>query len=235
MKITDVASATGYKFNGWYGKTSDPASNKAEYDCRYATLGVLEIPDNSTGLDLYGKFTPITYTSNIIPNMQGIYVESPKKTYSIEEAVTLTDPKILRNDFGISNDVVNEGIEFINYTLNGQHITELGGSADKINLGDITANYSAKSVLLTFDAGEGTVDTESASVTFLSKIPELPIPTLKGYNFVKWENNAREIKAGDTSKFVEDTTLTAKYTPKKVYLIYDANGGLVSGTKVKVT
>lgn len=237
MKITDKASATGYNFAGWYLSTSDKSTYKADYNGRFDTVSTNDINYYDTEpVMLYGKFTPITFTSAITPNIEGITLKDKTIGYTIEETVTLPEPVIARNTFGLSTDVVNKGLTFNGYTLDGKAITEVGGGEDKINLGDITANFTAKTVTIIFDAGEnGTVETESMPLTFLSEIPELPVAVRKGYNFVKWENTGREIKTGDVSRFVEDQTVTAKYSPKKVYLIYDTDGGTVTGKRVMVT
>ncbi|MBR5180547.1 MAG: InlB B-repeat-containing protein [Lachnospiraceae bacterium] len=227
MKITATSSAKGYTFDGWY-KTN-------AYKTKVNVVTTDDIKPSSTSLNLYGKFVPITYTSSLTPNIAGLDLKTSKVDYTIESKVTLPTPVIARNDYGLSNEVVSSGITFNGYTLNGSPITEVGGNEAAINLGDIKANYTAKSVNITFDAGEGTVETLSLPVTFLSAIPELPTATRKGYDFVKWEAEGKEVKAGNVSKFVEDTTVTAKYTPKKVYLIYDTDGGTVSGKRVAVT
>ena len=65
---------------------------------------------------------------------------------------------------------------------------------------------------VTFDAGEGTVDPATKTVTQGEKYGELPIPTRDGYEFAGWFLGETEVTAETVFDGDSDVTLTAKWT-----------------------
>ena len=86
-------------------------------------------------------------------------------------------------------------------------------------------------VLITFDAGEGTVDKANKLVAYNSIYGELPTPTRPGYAFAGWytEENGEgsQVTAETTVTNNEDHTLHAKWI---VGVNYYNNGALVAST-----
>ena len=65
---------------------------------------------------------------------------------------------------------------------------------------------------VTFDAGEGTVDPATKTVTKGEKYGELPTPTRDGYEFAGWFLDETEVTAETVFDGDSDVTLTAKWT-----------------------
>lgn len=75
-----------------------------------------------------------------------------------------------------------------------------------------TAVWTANTYTLTLDAGEGTVDPATATVTYDAAVGELPVPTRDGYEFAGWTDENGTIVTADTVYTVAgDSTLTAQW------------------------
>ena len=98
------------------------------------------------------------------------------------------------------------------------------------------ATWTANTYTLTLDAGEGTVDPASVTVTYATAIGELPVPTLEGYTFAGWtdaEGNA--VTAETVYSVAADSTLTANWTANTYTLTLDAGEGTVEPVTLTVT
>lgn len=82
------------------------------------------------------------------------------------------------------------------YTFLGWYTSAEGGTqitADTVGLEEnmtAVARWSVNSYTLTFNANEGTVDTESKTVVYGSEYGDLPTPTRDGYTFLGWFTQA---------------------------------------------
>lgn len=75
-----------------------------------------------------------------------------------------------------------------------------------------TAVWTANTYTLTLNAGEGTVDPATITVTYDSAIGELPVPTRDGYEFAGWTDENGVIVTADTVYMTAgDSTLTAQW------------------------
>ena len=95
------------------------------------------------------------------------------------------------------------------------------------------AVWTANEYTVTFDAGEGSVDPSSKTVTYDDVYGELPVATRDNYNFAGWYSDTTEeteYKADSKVKTAENHTLYAHW--KDFAITFDANGG--EGTMDKV-
>ena len=75
-----------------------------------------------------------------------------------------------------------------------------------------TAVWTANTYTLTLNAGEGTVDPATITVTYDAAIGELPVPTRDGYEFAGWTDENGVIVTADTVYMTAgDSTLTAQW------------------------
>lgn len=132
----------------------------------------------------------------------------------------------------ISNRVELETPTREGYTFDGWYTLQSGGTkieSPYMPSSDITlyAHWTPKTYEITFNPGEdGTVNPTSKTVTYDGTYGTLPIPTRPGYDFDRWEDtNGNEVKATNTVKITQDTTLTAKWLGAEYTVTFDPNGG----------
>ena len=94
-----------------------------------------------------------------------------------------------------------------------------------------TANATANTYTLTFNANGGTTPTASKSVTYNSTYGTLPTPTRTGYTFNGWYTAASggtQKTSSSTYSTIGNSTLYAHWTAITYTIAFNANGG--SGT-----
>lgn len=103
----------------------------------------------------------------------------------------------------------------------------------------ITASFTPEKYTLTFLADGITFETATTSYNTTWKQP-LNTPQKEGYTFVGWyfdvnddKDDSNDIEFDFFTPAVQDLEIYAKWTPKKYKLTLDANGGLISGIKIK--
>uniref|UniRef100_UPI00288A9B7F S-layer homology domain-containing protein n=1 Tax=Peptoniphilus duerdenii TaxID=507750 RepID=UPI00288A9B7F len=110
---------------------------------------------------------------------------------------------------------------------------------DKITVNEnttVTAKYTPIMVDVIFDKGKGSGEKAKASV---AKGSEYTLPDSEGFTppenqkFAGWVVNGEDKKVGDKITVTENTTVTAKYTPIMVDVIFDKGKG--SGEKAKAS
>ncbi|MCD8384452.1 MAG: InlB B-repeat-containing protein, partial [Clostridiales bacterium] len=94
------------------------------------------------------------------------------------------------------------------------------------------AQWSANSYTLTLDAGNGSVDPESITVTYDSAIGELPVATpADGYTFEGWcDEDGNEVTAETVYTTAGDSTIVAQYSTLDVPVLVSATNGLTGIT-----
>ena len=96
-------------------------------------------------------------------------------------------------------------------------------------LKDITVFYpfiGQKDSIITFDSNDGEIETNTIKVSYNSFYPFMPIPSKYGYDFSHWElDDGTIIKEGEKVNIASDEIAHAVYTPKKINIRFDANGG----------
>lgn len=134
----------------------------------------------------------------------------------------------------ISNSVELETPTREGYTFDGWYTLQSGGTkieSPYMPSSDITlyVHWTPKTYEITFNPGEdGTVNPTSKTVTYDEIYGTLPMPTRPGYDFDRWEDtNGNEVKATNTVKITEDTTLTARWLGAEYTVTFDPNGGQI--------
>jgi uncharacterized repeat protein (TIGR02543 family) len=102
----------------------------------------------------------------------------------------------------------------------------------------LTAQWTANSYTLNFDAQGGSVSPSSKGVTYDQPIGTLPVPTRTGYTFSGWDTAADGSGATWTAATVYTTVgnsaLHAQWTPNVYTLTFDAQGGSVTPSSKSV-
>jgi len=114
------------------------------------------------------------------------------------------------------------------------------------------ANWKAKSYILKFDAGEGTLPagSEQMALFYDGDLLNLPIPTREGYDFVGWANASGAtcsnggVTLAEARQFTqsayaigegEEVTLTAVWKETECKVTFDFNNGSYRSESVTVT
>ena len=91
-----------------------------------------------------------------------------------------------------------------------------------------TAQWTANTYTITFDANGGSCTTASKSVTYASTYGDLPVPTREGYGFDGWftaQNDGTKVTGNDTVTITADQTLYAHWKPGAYTITFDTGGG----------
>ena len=183
---------TGHTFGGWY-----EGSKKV-------TSGTWT---RTSDLELTAKWDIVEY--DITYNLNsGTNSSSNPATYTVDDEVILVAP-------------TRTGYTFAGWTYAGQTTPVLSVTIPVGTIGDkeYTANWTADSYTLSFDADGGSVSPESKTVTYDASFT-LPTPTKSGYTFAGWYNGTKEYTAG-TWKDTSNITLKAKWTANTYTVTYD--------------
>ena len=127
------------------------------------------------------------------------------------------------------------GYNFDGWQLPSGTMIKQGDTVKIMDNTQATAVYSLKDITVTFDAGEGTVSTNTITVTYTKNFPTLPTPVRPGYNFMGWKYENYYVYSGDRVSYVRDIILVAVYSPKQIEITFDANGGTLSQKSFKLT
>ena len=91
-----------------------------------------------------------------------------------------------------------------------------------------TAQWTANTYTITFDANGGSCTTASKSVTYASTYGDLPVPTREGYGFDGWftaQNDGTKVTGNDTVTITAGQTLYAHWKPGAYTITFDTDGG----------
>ena len=183
---------TGHTFCGWY------EGNKK------VTSGIWT---RTTDLSLTAKWDIVEY--KITYNMNyGTNSFSNPAMYTVDDEITLVSP-------------TRTGYTFTGWTYSEQTTPVLNVTIPVGTTGDktYTANWSANSFTLTFNADGGSVSPAAKTVTFDASFT-LPIPTKNGYTFEGWFNDTKQYTNG-TWKDTTNITLKAKWSANSYTVTYD--------------
>lgn len=122
----------------------------------------------------------------------------------------------------------------ITYSISIYASVQPYGESRSTNYGTVSASIGAATFTLTFEPGQGTVDTPTQVVTYGEAYGELPTPVRSGYAFKGWFTAAEggtEIKSTDTVSITEDTTVFAQWEAMTIVRIVEG-GSVTTYTKV---
>jgi uncharacterized repeat protein (TIGR02543 family) len=203
-----IPTRTGYTFTRW-----DTAQNGSGTDY------TAETPYTATNATtLYAQWILTTYAI-AYENLHGAGHSNPT-SYSMESAaITLTNPG------------TRAGYTFAGWSPTGG--IPAGSTGDKT----FTAQWTANTYTLTFNATGGTVSPTSRTVTYNAAVGALPTPTRTGYTFARWntaqDGSGTDYTAATVYTQTGNTTLYAQWN-ETYTLTFNANGGTVNPTSKTV-
>ncbi|MBR1416564.1 MAG: InlB B-repeat-containing protein [Bacilli bacterium] len=169
------------------------------------------------------NYTRNKYTLDVDAN-GGTYTGQTNFELYFEQEITLANPTLDGFNFAgwqATSGTVNDS----KYTMGANNAT-------------LTAKWSAKQFIVSFDANEGNVATPSKEVYFGKTYGELPTPTRTGYTFDGWFTSATGGTKKVSSTIVDLTaneTLYAHWSANKYNVSFNANGGTSSIESKQVT
>ena len=198
---------TGYTFAGWFAEGAETA-----YDFDAAVTG---------NLTLTARWTANTYTVTFNANGGTVATESKDVTFDAAYG-ELPTPTRTGYDFAGWQD------------KSGNKVTAstVFSTADDVTL---TAQWTAKTFNVTFDAGEGVSDPAAQTVTYGTAYGQLPTVSRDGYTFAGWYDGEGQVTAATVFDGTADVTLTARWTANEYTVTFDANGGTVDPASMTVT
>ena len=197
--ILETPVRKGYTFAGWY------EDEKRYYDGVWAT---------SQNVTLKAKWNINTYRISYVNN-GGIH--SNPTIYTVEDEIELATP-------------TKTGYTFIGWTFDGQvtPITNVKISKGSTENKKYTANWSANTYDITYDANGGSVTNNKQTVKYNSSYI-LETPVRKGYTFAGWYEGETRYYGGTWRK-INNVTLKAKWDINSYYVsVNGTSGGSVSG------
>ena len=205
----------GYTFEGWFTEKDGGTQVTKET--------VVTTADEHT---LYAHWTRISYEVKFDAN-GGIGTCKPINVFHGDTYGTFPPEPTL------------EGYEFAGWFTEKDGGTQVTAVTTVTTAADhmLYAHWTANTYTVKFDANEGTVTSAEQTVTYGSHYGELPTLTREGYTFAGWfteQNGGTQVTKETVVKTVADHTLYAHWTANKYTVTFDANGGTVTPTEMKV-
>ena len=155
------------------------------------------------------------------------------KTY--DESFALSANVFAKTGYTFSGWKDSAGRTFSNrQTVDG---SQFGVVDDGTNV-TLTAQWTANTYTVTFDANGGTTPTATKSVTYASTYGTLPTPTKSGYSFAGWYTAASggtQVTSSTTVSITAAQTLYAHWTANTYTVTFNANGGTTPTATKSVT
>ena len=218
ISLLPATAPIGYIFSGWY---KDESFSNRIYSLYF----------QSSDLDLYAKYTPISYKLNYIINTgKNEYTYTYWLKY--DQEYTLMDCNSSKTGYNfVGWNTKSDGTGTL-YQV-GDTVSKLESTQDAEFY--LYAQWEPKEVTVSFDANSGVCATTNKSVKYEDRYGSLPIPTREGYSFTGWYTGA-----SGGSLVTEDTKVTnysnhklyAHWTAQKITINFDANGGVCSTTSI---
>ena len=211
--------------------SSTSGGNRTEYENHDITVSEtgehqLQVWAEKEG---YVNSATVTYTIKIRPLVI---------TFHKNDGTTATATQEVSRGAGVTLKSLRQlGLERTGYTFDGWKESE--DSADEYNNAqenvsfnrdiDLYAYWTAITSTLSFDKNGGTGTANAITVTYDSTYPTLPTVRKTGHSYKWLTDGGQEIKAGDTVRITQPTTLTASWTANNYTVTFNAYGGNFSG------
>ena len=205
----NVPTKTGYEFLGYFDNNNKKYVNENGQG--------VAVWDKDQNYELYAHWNIITY--HITYEYAGGSATNPT-TYTVEDEFTVINPtKFGYNFTAWSGDKTGDTVTFSHET------------GDKT----LTANYSPKTSVITFNKGAGTGGTNSQNATYDAALSDIIVPTRDGYDFIGYEDsNGKKYFNRFGNPVVDawdkdcDTELSAIWDLHGYNIDYDYQGGTVA-------
>lgn len=198
----------GYTVTSWYA-----VENGNKYDWKFDSY----FYGAFSNLDLYANYTVDTYTLTFVDDEKGQTFDPMTVAYGDSYVLPVSSV----NGYTV-HWLKEDGEEFVNGTY-----TTLSDLT-------LTASWSANQYTVTLDANGGTVESMSLTMTY-DKEYTLPTPTRENYTFKGWyDSNGNEATYSGTWTITHDVTYSAVWDALEMTYTFDANGGTLSETSVKI-
>lgn len=194
----------GFKFTGWYTAASSGT--------RIVSSTVVRITSAQT---LYAQWATDTYEITFNPN--GGSVDTEKMDV------------INGDSYGTLPVPVYDGHEFDGWYTSAAGGTRILETDTVVLTGNQTlyAHWDVKSYKVSFDANEGSTDTDYKYYVYGAKYTDLPAATRTGYDFKGWftdRTNGTEITSATTVSITSNQTLYAHWEASSYKLSFNGNG-----------
>ena len=200
---SNAFTRTGYTFNGWNTKSDGTGTSYANS----ASVKNLTATNGAT-VNLYAKWTAITYTVAYNANGGSGSMTSVSHTYDVSKNLT-------------TNTFTKTGHDFAGWATSASGTVVHANGASVSNLTTTSgatvtlfAKWTPKTYTVTFNANGGTTPTASKSVTYNTTYGTLPEPSRGGYTFNGWYTAASggtQVTATTTFTSTSNQTLYAQW------------------------
>ena len=206
---------TGYTFDGWYTRVSNG--------------------DEVTSSNIVNTTTDITIHAHWTPNTYKVYYNANEGNVS-EEYKEVTYASI----YGDLEEPTRTGYTFTGWYTNKINGTKVNADTEVTITSNQTlyAHWEANQYIVTYNTGEGTLDSENNTkvVTYNENYGELPTASRTGYTFIGWYNSDDEKIESETKVTItEGQTLYAKYEANQYTVTLDPGSGTVTPKTIQVT
>lgn len=127
------------------------------------------------------------------------------------------------------------GYRFVGWKTNRGNYAYSGEVVKIISSQTLYAEWAPLLHVVTLDANGGKLDVAQLKIGYQQKYGDLPTPVMTGYSFAGWvDKDGNKITADSVSSTTEAETLTATWTERVYVLSFDANGGEMEPTQIKI-
>ncbi|MBQ9505812.1 MAG: InlB B-repeat-containing protein, partial [Clostridia bacterium] len=212
-------SRTGYDFAGWFVGPADDA-DAFVFGETYTTVG---------DTDVYAHWT--VHTSTLVVNPNGGKVTVDNTEYNNATA-TITKAYGQTSTVGTP---VKTGYTFLGWTRTGDNNGTLEGGTYTFGAGNgktdtFTAEWQAKTYIVTYVKNDGTPETQTRPVTYNAAWPEAPSVTRTGWTFAGWHSdpeNDSPVSFEGNYTVDGDTTVYAHWTINRSTVTFDPAEGTI--------
>ena len=220
-----LPSRIGYTFGGYYAEVGGGGTQYYTQN-GYGVNG--QNWDKASDATLYAKWTTNTYNVAFNKNSSYAVGNMDNELFAYDEERALTSNAFSRTGYSFAGWATNQSGTAV--YEDGQIVSNLTAQANGTIY--IYATWTPKTYAVTLNANGGAVDPTSVDVTYDDAWPTLPTPTLDGYAFAGWYDDAEFKNATRTNYNVavtNNTTIYANWTAKTYNVSFDKNSTEAAG------